>query len=99
MVGRRAYRTRWSDGVRIARDGRTACVSARGHYHVSVTAHVRPAADRCPGLLRPHQAEDGLVIRLRIPGGQTTSHTLLALSRLAGTLQLTSRGNLQLRGI
>ena len=39
------------------------------------------------------------MIRLRIPGGQTTSRTLLALAELAGTLQLTSRGNLQLRGI
>lgn len=39
------------------------------------------------------------MIRLRIPGGQTTSRTLLALTTLAGTLQLTSRGNLQLRGI
>jgi precorrin-3B synthase len=80
-------------------DGRTASVSAPGHYDVSVTANVRPAADRCPGLLRPHQAEDGLVIRLRIPGGLTTSRTLLALTELAGTLQLTSRGNIQLRGI
>ena len=74
-------------------------MSVHGHYHVSVTANVRPAADRCPGLLRPHRAEDGLVVRLRIPGGQTTSRTLLALTGLAGTLQLTSRGNLQLRGI
>jgi len=39
------------------------------------------------------------VVRLRIPGGQTRSTTLLALTQLAGTLQLTSRGNLQLRGI
>ena len=39
------------------------------------------------------------MIRLRIPGGQTTSRTLLALTTLAGTLQLTSRGNVQLRGI
>ena len=39
------------------------------------------------------------MIRLRIPGGQTTSRTLWALTMLAGTLQLTSRGNLQLRGI
>lgn len=64
-----------------------------------VTAQARPAADRCPGLLRPHRAEDGLVVRVRIPGGRTDSATLLALSQLAGTLQLTSRGNLQLRGI
>lgn len=39
------------------------------------------------------------MIRLRIPGGQTTSRTLLALTELAGTLQLTSRGNIQLRGL
>lgn len=69
---------------------------------------VRPAADRCPGVLRPHRAEDGLLVRLRIPGGQTTSSLLLALTELArrfavepgpGSLQLTSRGNVQLRGL
>lgn len=64
----------------------------------------RASADRCPGLLRPHAAEDGLVVRLRLPGGQTTSATLLQLSRVAGqfgegSLQLTSRGNVQLRGL
>jgi precorrin-3B synthase len=64
-----------------------------------VTAQLRPAVDRCPGLLRPYRAEDGLLVRVRIPGGQTNSGTLLALAQLAGTLQLTSRGNLQLRGI
>jgi precorrin-3B synthase len=62
------------------------------------------AADRCPGLLRPHPAADGSVIRLRLPGGQTTADTLCALSGLAGgfgnpDLQLTSRGGLQLRGL
>src|SRR5918993_4232866 len=64
-----------------------------------VTAQLRPAVDRCPGLLRPHRSEDGLLVRVRIPGGQTNSGTLLALAQLAGTLQLTSRGNLQLRGM
>jgi precorrin-3B synthase len=68
-----------------------------------------PLLDRCPGVLRPHQAEDGLVVRLRIPGGQTTAEVLSALCRLAaayrispggaGYVQLTSRGNLQLRGL
>jgi precorrin-3B synthase len=69
------------------------------HYHVPVTANGRPAVDRCPGLLRPYRSEDGLVVRIRIPGGQTDSGILLALSELAETLQLTSRGNIQLRGI
>lgn len=64
----------------------------------------RALSDRCPGLLRPHQAEDGSLVRLRLPGGQTSGVTLLELSRIAaefgeGSVQLTSRGNLQLRGI
>ncbi len=58
-----------------------------------------PLLDRCPGVLRPHQAEDGLVVRLRIPGGQTTGAVLGALGGLATVstatrayVQLTSRG-------
>ena len=62
------------------------------------------AADRCPGVLRPHPAEDGALVRLRLPGGQTTADTARALSELARTygnpdLQLTSRAGLQLRGL
>jgi precorrin-3B synthase len=61
-------------------------------------------ADRCPGVLRPHLAQDGAVIRVRIPGGQTSGTALGRLSRIAqefgsGDLQLTSRASLQLRGL
>jgi precorrin-3B synthase len=61
-------------------------------------------ADRCPGVLRPHLAQDGAVVRVRIPGGQTTGTALGRLSRIAGEfgsgdLQLTSRASLQLRGL
>ena len=64
----------------------------------------RALADRCPGLLRPHVAEDGPLVRLRIPGGQTTSTVLRELSAIAaeygeGSVQLTSRSNVQLRGL
>jgi precorrin-3B synthase len=67
-------------------------------------AQPRAVADRCPGLLRPHLAEDGLLVRVRLPGGLTDSRTLVELSQIAGdlgegSLQLTSRGNLQLRGL
>jgi precorrin-3B synthase len=61
-------------------------------------------ADRCPGVLRPHLAQDGAVVRIRVPGGQTTSSALGQLSRIAqqfgsGDVQLTSRASLQLRGL
>jgi precorrin-3B synthase len=62
------------------------------------------APDRCPGILRPHSATDGAVVRIRVPGGQTTGTALGQLSRIAqrfgsGDLQLTSRASLQIRGL
>ncbi|WP_322097446.1 precorrin-3B synthase [Nakamurella alba] len=64
----------------------------------------RSAADRCPGLLRPHLAADGALVRLRLPGGRLPGVALSALVGAAdrfgdGDLQLTSRGNVQIRGI
>lgn len=49
-------------------------------------------------------AVDGGVLRLRLPGGRITSDALRAVGRLAakfgdGALHLTSRANLQLRGV
>jgi precorrin-3B synthase len=60
--------------------------------------------DRCPGVLRPHQAADGAMVRIRVPGGQTTGRQLRRLGELAGQygsglLQLTSRASLQVRGL
>lgn len=64
----------------------------------------RPLDDRCPGLLRPFAAADGAIVRVRIPGGRVRLSTLTELGRLAADhgapfLQLTSRANLQLRGL
>lgn len=61
-------------------------------------------SDRCPGVLRPHLAADGAMVRIRVPGGQTTGTQLAALGRVAerygsGLLQLTSRASLQIRGL
>ena len=60
--------------------------------------------DACPGALQVHQAADGALARIRLPGGMITAAQLATLasvsSRLgSGTLELTARGNVQLRGI
>jgi len=62
------------------------------------------AADRCPGVLRPHDAVDGALLRLRIPGGQLSAAALTLLMTIATefadrNIHLTSRANLQLRGV
>src|SRR5690349_7297706 len=64
----------------------------------------QPELDRCPGLLRPHLAEDGALVRLRLPGGRITVAALrqvLAAAAADGaeSVQLTSRGNLQVRAL
>ena len=60
--------------------------------------------DACPGALTVHQAADGALARVRLPGGMITAAQLEALAETAlqfaaGTLELTGRGNLQIRGI
>jgi precorrin-3B synthase len=64
----------------------------------------RTAADRCPGVLRLAEAADGLLARVRLPGGLIDAAQLRVLARLAGELgdgriELTSRGNVQVRGL
>jgi precorrin-3B synthase len=64
----------------------------------------RAGPDRCPGAVAVHQAEDGGLARIRVPGGALTRDALVALAGWArelgnGRLELTGRGNLQLRGL
>lgn len=64
----------------------------------------RAGVDRCPGLRRPFLADDGILVRLRVPGGRLATSTLTELMAVAQEfgapyLQLTSRGNLQLRAL
>lgn len=58
----------------------------------------------CPGALRPMQSGDGLVVRIRPPLGRLTPAQAQAIAEAAqshgnGTLDLSARANLQLRGV
>lgn len=64
----------------------------------------RSGPDRCPGALQPFSAEDGLIVRARVPGGEISLDALCGLMTIgrehgAPRVQLTSRGNLQVRGL
>src|SRR4051795_3699400 len=64
----------------------------------------RTRADACPGALQTHAAADGALARVRVPGGLLGAGQLRALAAAArelgdGGLELTSRGNVQLRGL
>ncbi|MFI1888769.1 precorrin-3B synthase [Streptomyces jumonjinensis] len=64
----------------------------------------RDDGDACPGALRLHTADDGALARVRVPGGVLAADQADALAAAAerlgdGVLHLTSRGNVQLRGL
>ena len=64
----------------------------------------RSRTDRCPGVLRPWPADDGLLIRLRLVGGRLAASSLQRLLQVSaefadGRIHLTKRANLQLRGL
>ncbi|MCK1739681.1 precorrin-3B synthase [Bradyrhizobium sp. 139] len=58
----------------------------------------------CPGALRPMQSGDGLVVRVRPFGGRLEATQAAGLAELAerfgnGLIDVTSRANLQIRGV
>ncbi|MGY1813003.1 precorrin-3B synthase [Blastococcus sp. SYSU D00820] len=64
----------------------------------------RTEPDACPGALQTHAAADGALARVRVPGGLLAPGQLRVLAAAArdlgdGALELTSRGNVQLRGL
>ncbi|MFF0300510.1 precorrin-3B synthase [Streptomyces sp. NPDC004562] len=68
------------------------------------TAVSRDRGDACPGTLRLHAADDGALARVRLPGGVLTlrqAETLVDVAERLGDgyLHLTSRGNVQVRGL
>src|SRR5689334_21370364 len=58
----------------------------------------------CPGALRPMESGDGLVVRVRPFGGRLEAAQTAGLAELAGRygnglIDVTSRANLQIRGV
>jgi precorrin-3B synthase len=58
----------------------------------------------CPGVFRPWQADDGLLVRIRVVGGRLPTPALKRLSEVSqehadGRIYVTRRANLQLRGM
>jgi precorrin-3B synthase len=69
---------------------------------MTTVAHLRKGW--CPGALRPMRSGDGLLVRVRPRAGVFSLTALRAISKIAagfgsGDIDLTNRGNLQLRGI
>jgi precorrin-3B synthase len=63
-----------------------------------------PVKGWCPGALRPMETGDGLLVRVRVPCGRLDAPTARALDDAArlhgnGTVELTRRANLQIRGV
>ncbi|MEZ0076433.1 precorrin-3B synthase [Planotetraspora sp. GP83] len=64
----------------------------------------RSGPDACPGAFQTHSAADGAVARIRVPGGLLIPRQLRELGHTAaslgsGVIELTSRANVQIRGL
>ncbi|GAA1473906.1 precorrin-3B synthase [Corynebacterium felinum] len=64
----------------------------------------RNRGDKCPGTLHLHSAADGKIGRVRFPGGKVTAANWENVAQIAttlgdGTIHITTRGNMQFRGI
>jgi precorrin-3B synthase len=88
-----------------------ACQQLLGpHFALPVVAPYRDLVarirdrDACPGALQLHQAADGALARVRLPGGVISPGQLETLAHAATqfgspAMELTSRGNIQLRTV
>lgn len=66
-------------------------------------AAMRTGADACPGVVVTHEAQDGHLARIRVPGGRLSAGQLEAVAEFSvggnGIVEITGRANLQVRGL
>ncbi len=65
---------------------------------------MRVGENYCPGILHAVPAKDGMLMRIRVPGGLISAHQLGTVASLStdfadGQIEITSRANLQLRAM
>lgn len=65
---------------------------------------MRVGENFCPGVVHAVPAKDGLLLRIRVPGGLLEAHQLRAVAEIShdfadGTVEITSRANLQIRAV
>jgi ferredoxin-nitrite reductase len=81
----------------------SSVLSARSPFGSAQRPSKTPASSGCPGLFCPTVAQDGILTRIRVPGGLLSAAQCRVLAeigeRLNGTLGVTNRANLQLRGL
>lgn len=58
----------------------------------------------CPGVTTPLEAADGMLLRVRVPGGSLSAAGLRTIAEVAerwgtGSIELTARANVQVRGL
>ena len=79
--------------------------TVRSNPTVNTSPACKPAVKGwCPGALRPMLSGDGLVVRIRPPSGRLSQTQAAGIATLAdrygnGRIDITSRANLQLRGV
>jgi precorrin-3B synthase len=102
----RARCTRFRGEGRVAAAYFGSCVSrpSCGNSSREKVAMIRVGESFCPGILHAVQAKDGLLTRIRVPGGMITPSQLTAIAELSasfadGNVEITSRANIQLRAI